>query len=49
MAVLAAVAVVLGATACGVVAEDSPEPLPPTVSVVPPPSVTQEPAGVAGP
>lgn len=43
---LAAGALVLGATACGVHAERTPEPLPPTIPVVLPPSVTQEPAPV---
>jgi hypothetical protein len=40
---LAVGAIVLGATACGVSAESDPEPLPPTIPVVLPPSVTQEP------
>lgn len=41
---LAVAAIALGATACGVSPESDPEPLPPTIPVVLPPSVTQEPA-----
>ncbi|PVZ06884.1 hypothetical protein C8D89_11277 [Actinomycetospora cinnamomea] len=40
----AAVGLALAVTGCGVHPESDPEPIPPTIPVVRPPSVTQEPA-----